>query len=84
MEIKTSLDWAEVSIQLSTRLYALPFNSDLHKMFHNIRNMVNELSKAEVDARRIHKTHMIDGKIAEINSAIDRLEKLMLMAKLMN
>ena len=44
--------------------------------------MVTELSKLEVEARRLNSPHKTAEKIAEINSAIDRLEKLLLVAKL--
>ena len=83
MEIKTSLDWEQVSILLLQQQNALPYNRDLNKMYKNISNMVRELSRLEVDARRLNAPYMTEEKIAEINSAIDRLEKLMLIAKLM-
>jgi hypothetical protein len=46
--------------------------------------MIAELSKLEVDARRIRKTYVLDEKVAKINEAIDRLEKLLLIAKLIS
>jgi hypothetical protein len=45
--------------------------------------MVDELSKLEVVARRTHKNNMIDERVTAINKAIDHLEKLLLIAKLM-
>jgi hypothetical protein len=84
MEIKTSLDWEQVSIVLAKQLSALPHNRDLSRLYLNIGNMVKELSKLEVDARRLNAPYMTEEKIAEINSAIDRLEKLLLIAKLMS
>lgn len=83
MEIKTSLDWEQVSILLMQQQNALPYNRDLQKLYKNIVNMVSELSKLEVDARRLNSPYKTAEKIAEINSAIDRLEKLILIAKLM-
>jgi hypothetical protein len=53
-------------------------------MFSNIGSMVSELSKLEVTFRRTQKYSMLDDKVAEINKAIDHLEKLILMAKLMS
>ena len=84
MEIKSSLEWEQVSILLLQQQNALPYNRDLNKMYKNISNMVRELSRLEVDARRLNSPYITEEKIAEINSAIDRLEKLMLIAKLMN
>lgn len=45
--------------------------------------MVDEMSKLEVEARRKQKFTYVDEKANEINSAIDHLEKLILIAKLM-
>lgn len=84
MEIKTSLDWDQVSIELAKQQSALPYNRDLSRLYLNIGNMVKELSQLEVDARRLNAPYMTVEKIAEINSAIDRLEKLLLLAKLVS
>ena len=83
MEIKSSLDWSKVSVQLFRQLNTLPYNPDLYKIYKNIANMVGELSKIEVEARRLNAPYKTAEKIAEINSAIDRLEKLLLIVKLM-
>lgn len=83
MFINNSLDWQKVSISLLEQLNALPYNHDLTKLYRNIVRMIKELSKLEVDARRLNAPQMTDKKIAEINSAIDRLEKLLLLAKLL-
>jgi hypothetical protein len=45
--------------------------------------MVSELSKLEVNLRRTGKYNMLDDKVADINTAINHLEKLVLMANLM-
>ena len=84
MEISSSLDWNDVSKHLVSNLNALPYNRDLLKMYKNIEGMVSELSKREVDARRTHKYYLVAEKITDINSAIDRLEKLLLIAKLVS
>jgi hypothetical protein len=44
--------------------------------------MVSELSKIEVVARRTRGTVLHTEKLEEVNAAIDRIEKLILMAKL--
>lgn len=59
------------------------YNPDLQKMYKNIDKMVTELSKLEVGMRRVQKYSMLDDKVAEINKAINHLEKLLLMANLM-
>lgn len=62
---------------------AIGYNADLQKMFWNIDEMVTELSKLEVEARRTKSTSYLSNKILEINKAIDYLEKLILVGLLM-
>lgn len=83
MKIERALDWNDVSNHLKNQLNTVGYNPDLHKFYKNISTMVTELSKLEVSFRRTHKYEILDNKVQEINSAIDRLEKLILMARLM-
>ena len=84
MQIQTSLDWQAVQSELRTRIEQLPYNPDLRKMLNNISHMVSELSSAEVETRRINKPEYNQPMVNKINSAIDHLEKLLLIAKLMS
>jgi predicted nuclease with TOPRIM domain len=52
-------------------------------MHKNIDKMVTELSKLEVNLRRTGKYEMLNDKVDNINTAINHLEKLVLMANLM-
>jgi len=83
MQIQNSLDWQAVHAELRTQLGQLPYNPDLRRMLNNISNMVSELSQAEVEARRISKMSYTETKVLQINEAINHLEKLLLIAKLM-
>lgn len=60
------------------------YNRDLHRLLGNITKMVEELSKLEVVARRSRQRYKVDDKIIEIKQALDYLDKLMLMHKLMS
>lgn len=82
MKIERALDWNKVSDDLRVQMGTIGYNPDLRKMFANIDKMVTELSKLEVTFRRSQKYSMLDEKVTEINKAIDHLEKLILMAKL--
>ncbi len=82
LNIESSLDWLEVGGELTRQLNKLPYNPDLRKFIHNIDIMVTELSKYEVEARRINKPQYTKEKVDEINKAIDHLEKLILIARL--
>jgi hypothetical protein len=83
MKIETALDWGVVGVELTIQLNQLPYNRDLRRMLRNLDEMVTELSKAEVEARRIHKLEYTKDKVDEINKAIDHFEKLLLIAQLM-
>ncbi len=83
MKIEKALDWDKIRTQMQRQMAAAGYNPDLNRMLLNITKMVTELSKLEVTFRRIHKSNMTDDKVAEINKAIDHLEKLVLMANLM-
>jgi hypothetical protein len=83
MKIETALDWQEVSMQLRKDLDDIGYNPDLKKMFNNIQLMVTELSKLEVNGRRLRTTNFTKDILEKINKAIDHLEKLILMGLLM-
>ena len=78
MKIKQATDFHPVFVHLKSELNALNYNPDLNKMLKNI-----QISKLEVEARRKQKFTYTDIKANEINNAIDHLEKLILIAKLM-
>jgi len=83
MKIQTALDWQEVSMQIRKDLDRIGYNPDLRKMFNNIQLMITELSKLEVNGRRIKSTDFTQNQVEKINKAIDHLEKLILMGLLM-
>ena len=83
MKIQTALDWQQVSVQIRKDLNSIGYNPDLKKLFDNIQLMVTELSKLEVNGRRIRSTDYTQNQVEKINKAIDHLEKLILMGLLM-
>jgi len=83
MKIERALDWNQVSSNLSSQMNGIGYNPDLHRMYKNIDKMVTELSKLEVNLRRTGKFEMLNDRVADINTAINHLEKLVLMANLM-
>ena len=84
MKIETSLDWEKVQDSLNSQLESIGYNPDLRKMLKNIDVMVSQLSKLEVEARRTRHDSYSNEQKNKVNKAIDHLEKLLLMAKLMN
>jgi hypothetical protein len=84
VKIETSLDWEKVQDSLNSQLESIGYNPDLRKMLKNIDVMVSQLSKLEVEARRTRHDSYSNEQKNKVNKAIDHLEKLLLMAKLMN
>ena len=84
MKIQYATDFQEVSTELRKELREIPYNKDLRKMYQNIESMVSSLSKLEVEARRSARSYACETKVSEINKAIDHLEKLILIARLMS
>lgn len=82
MKIEYATDWQEVHSELRLQIQKIGYNPDLQRLLNNITNMVTELSQLEVTVRRTHKTVYTEEKLAKINEAIDRLEKILLIAKL--
>lgn len=83
MEIKNATDWQKVLTELTSELNQLGYNPDLARMMRNISGMVTDLSKAEVEARRIHNYKNLAVPLEKINMSIKHLEQFLLIAKLM-
>lgn len=83
MIIKKATDWQLIESDLRSELFTSGYNPDLKKMLDNITGMVTELSKAEVEARRLHSDKYLEGPLNKINAAIKHLEQFLLMARLM-
>jgi len=84
MEIKHSLDWQKVNSQLRKQLSQVNYNPDLYHMLKNIDHMVTELSKDEVVARQTRRTTTWNNQLEKINKSINHLEKLILIAQVMD
>ena len=78
-----SFDCLKVTEELYSKLRQVRYNSDLHKMYKNIEKMVDEISKLEVVCRQRKNYSALQGPVAEFQEAVDRLEKLILIALLM-
>lgn len=85
MKITTALEGIEVCDQLRKELSQIRYNPDLQKMLKNIKGMVTEVSKLEVECRRAHnKSVLLEIPLKNLNESVDHLQKLILMAKLMD
>lgn len=78
--IENSLSWESKKAALKKKLQELPFNNDLRKMLKNIDTMVEDLSKAEVAARRNRSTTSSLPELKKVNESIELLEQWIVMA----
>lgn len=83
MKLHHALEWEKVGEELKQQLLKLDYNPDLFKMHKNIGNMITELSKLEVEARRTRSNNAVNEKLKQINRAIIELEKWIVMALLL-
>ena len=83
MRVETSLDWPGVERTLQKNLSQLDYNHDLHKMHKNIGEMIRELSRLEVDARRTRNRTAANAQRDKINASISHLDRLIVMAMIM-
>lgn len=84
MKIEKSTDWNKVENELKFQLKQVNYNKDLQKLLNNITLMVQNLSKQEVTCRRNHNYEPVNNLLVDINDTILRLEKLILIAKLVS
>ena len=76
-EIITSLDWAEVSIQLENAAKRMKrYGPEMLQMSANIGTMVKKLSEEEINCRRMGKqTRQHRELVAKINQEIAQFEQ---------
>jgi hypothetical protein len=81
--VKTAIEGRKKIDEVRSTLRTLPFNPDLLKLLKNCENICTEVSKKEVlDRNTKHGSHT-EKPLKDLNDALDRLEKLILIAKLM-
>lgn len=80
--IGSSLDWDLRRQSLKAQIKELPYNPDLKKLLSNIDEMVDDLSRAEVFARRYKKSIEDLPEVKKVNDAIQTLEKWIMLAAL--
>lgn len=84
MTLTQALDWQTIGTSLRKDLSKVAFNPDLKNLLNNIEGMVRELSKEEVIARQTRRNYHLGSHVDKINKAINHLEKLILIAQIMN
>lgn len=70
--------------RIKRNLSQIKYNPDLHKIYRNIEQMVSKISIIEVDCRRRKNYSELVEPIKNFTESVDRLEKLILIAKLID
>lgn len=81
--LRSSLDWNREREKYELQLKELPFNKDLIHMLRNIDMMVDDLSKAEVLARRKYKSISDVEELQKTNDAIATFEKWIIFSAML-
>lgn len=84
MEIISAISARQRCDKIRRDLKSIRYNPDLHKMLKNIESMVTELSKLETQCRHHTKRYQLDEPTKKLSQSIDHLEKLIIVAKLMD
>ena len=79
-----SLECSKIVDSLQKHLKQVSYNSDLYKMLDNLNKMVTEISKLEVISRQRKNNSILEKPIKDFLESADRLEKLILIAKLLD
>lgn len=70
--------------RVQKHLKQIKYNPDLNKLYTNLENMVRNISSTEVDCRRNKNYRLLEKPLKDFNNAADRLEKLILIAKIID
>lgn len=86
MELKNSLDWEKIKVEIKKLSKMLPaFSNDFYRITIRLETLVKELGNLEVEHRR-SKTHSSKDhckkKVKQINEEIKQLQKIHLMSVL--
>jgi hypothetical protein len=69
--------------EVRTILRNMPYNPDLHKMLKTAEGICTEVSKKEVLGRNSRVNYHTEKPLKDLNECIDRLEKYIILAKLL-
>lgn len=79
-----ALECRSVLDRVKKQLGQINYNHDLNKIYKNLEQMISTISIAEVDCRRTRQYTKLEEPIKTFQESVDRLEKLILIAKLID
>jgi hypothetical protein len=81
--ISNSLEWINCRNKLLAQIRTLEYNAELRKLLANIDGLVSDLSKREVEARRMGNPRVMQQPLESVNSAIATLHRWIIMGILL-
>ena len=81
-EFTTAVEASAIIHDLIGNAQRLPYNKDIYKLINNLRDLLNDLSKAEVMARQQNNPNWIKTPHTKLAQAIDYTEKMILLYQL--
>ena len=80
-------DWPNLDTQIRRNLWAmynLPNKRQMDKMYKNLCNSVNELSKLNIDRRRYGHSVRYDEQLAKVQQELQELQSWLMFAALLD
>jgi hypothetical protein len=81
-EFTTAVDASFIIHDIIDRAQKLEYNKDIYKLINNLRELLDDLSKAEVMARQQGNPNWAKKPREDLAQAIDYAEKILLIAYL--
>lgn len=81
-EFTTALEAEKIIEELHRQIKTLPYNKDLRKLLENCEKLKGILGSAEVRARQLQKPYLANKARNDLKTAIDYLEKVVLISTL--
>lgn len=81
--VTSAIQGREKIDEVRRQIRTLPYNPDLIKLLKNCEALCTEVSKKEVLGRNSRQNYHTEKPLKDLNDAIDRLEKWIVIAKLM-
>lgn len=74
-EFTTAIEATSIITEITGNAQCLPYNKDIYKLINNLRELLDNLSKAEVIARQQNNPNWSKGPREKLRQAIDYAEK---------
>ena len=80
-------DWNDIETQIKRSmwaLYNLQHKRQLEKMYKNLLQSVTELSRADVDRRRLGRSSKYDDQLVKVQQELQELQSWLMFATLLD